>query len=444
MSLLSSFWAGFLEYLSKNQKRIPVIFSLLKQTVPTELADTSITLTCENQGIRIFLEKRTLDIEKELFLFAQRKIGLFFLVSEPKKKQKETPLLSFEPNQDDILLKSGIHGKHTFDNFAVSPSNQVAYAAAQAVSQSPGNSYNPLFLYGGVGVGKTHLAHAVARKILEISSQKKILFCPGDRFTNELIESIQERSTVRFRKKYRSLDLLIIDDIQFIAGKMSVQEEFFHTFNSIVPSGGQIILTSDRPPNEIKNLEDRLRSRFLGGLIVDIQPPDFELRTAILLIKAQEKGIEIDMEAAKIIAEQISDCRGLEGTLLSIYAKILGIKEQIDLEVVEQFFSEKSTTRVQKINPSEVIKTVCSFYNVRPSQIRSPVRTDSIALPRQIIMYILREKLHIKLDEVARIIKKKDHTTVLHACEKIQRLTMKDPLFKQDVDSMLSTLSLST
>ncbi len=209
-------------------------------------------------------------------------------------------------------------------------------------------------------------------------------------------------------------------------------------------AGGQIILTSDRPPSEIKNLEDRLRSRFSGGLIVDIQSPDFELRTAILLIKAKEKNIEVDIEAAKIIAEQVNDSRALEGTLLSIYAKTLGIKEKIDLDVVEVFFAEKDKTAVKKISPADVIKTVCSYYNIKQSQIKDSVRTDAVALPRQIAMYILRTKLALKQDEVAFILKRKDHTTVIHAVSKISRLIMKDIHFKQDVDRILQTLSLST
>ena len=224
-------------------------------------------------------------------------------------------------------------------------------------------------MYGGVGVGKTHIAQSIAKKILEDDRNKKIYFCPGDNFTNELIESIRGKTTGHFRKKYRYLNLLIVDDIQFIAGKNAVQEEFFHTFNAIASSGGQVILTSDRPPSAIKNLEDRLHSRFLGGLTVDIQPPDFELRSAILLIKAKEKGINIDIEAVKIIAERITDCRGLEGALLSIYAKVFGTKEQIDLEAVEMFFSKDNGEKKKRVNPSEVIRMVCSFYNIKQSHL---------------------------------------------------------------------------
>ncbi len=443
MSVLSSFWNGFLERLSID-KKYPVLLSVLKQVKPLELTDKSITVGCERQGIGSYLEKHRPQIEQELYKHLKKHLVIKFTIVETQKKPSETPLLSFAPSTEDRLIKSGLHHKYSFDNFAVSSTNQVAYAAAQAVAKNPGTAYNPLFFYGGVGVGKTHLAQAVARAVLEVDDAKRVYFCPGDNFTNELVESIRDKSQPRFRQKYRRLNLLIVDDIQFIAGKAHMQEEFFHTFNSIVSSGGQVILTSDRPPSDIKNLEDRLRSRFLGGLIVDVQPPDFDLRTAILLIKAKEKSIEIDIEAAKIIAEQITDSRGLEGTLLSIYALILGKKDRIDLEAVEFYFSQKTKTKEKKISPNDVVKAVCSFYGVKQSYLKGAVRTDAIALPRQVAMYLLHRELHLKLTEVAEILKRKDHTTVIHANRKVENLIMKDSLFKQDIDRITSLLSQST
>ncbi len=444
MSILSSFWNDFLSFLEKDKQKIPVLCSVLKQVKPVELTENELVVGCENQGLKFFLEKKIGEIEEALRKYAKKKINIRLIVVAQKKKEKETPLLAFQPSVNDLFLRSGLNNKYSFDNFAVSSTNQVAYAASQAVVNNPGSAYNPLFLYGGVGVGKTHLAQAAAREILKKDPNKKIFFCPGDQFTNELIESIRERSTPKFRRKYRYLSLLIIDDIQFIAGKETVQEEFFHTFNSIVSGGGQIILTSDRPPTEIRNLEDRLRSRFSGGLIVDIQSPDFELRTAIILIKAQEKNIAIDIEAAKIIAEQAVDGRGLEGSLLSIYAKILGKKEKVDLEAVESFFAEANGNRVKKISANDIIKAVCSYYNVKQSHLKSRSRTDALALPRQIAMFLLRKELHLKQEEVAFILKRKDHTTVIHAIEKINRLIAKDQIFKQDIDRIVSSLSLST
>ena len=445
MSFLSSLWNGFLIKLEKNQADNPVLYSVLKQLTPIELTEEKIVLSCSSQGVKSFLEKRVLEIEKELSSQLQKKITAEFMIAPKTKKKTESPLLSFEPSNEDVFIKAGLSKKYSFDNFAVSPTNQVAYAASQAVVNNLGTAYNPLFLYGGVGVGKTHLAQAIAKKILEKDKTKKVNFCPGDNFTNELIESIRGKSTGRFRKKYRYLSLLIVDDIQFIAGKTHIQEEFFHTFNSIISSGGQIILTSDRPPSAIKNLEDRLRSRFSGGLIVDIQPPDFELRSAILLIKAKEKNITIDIEAAKIIAERVTDSRELEGTLLSAYAKVIGKKEKIDLEAVEFFFNNQQKEKEKKrLTPQEVIKAVCTYFNVRQSHLKGPSRVESIVLPRQITMYLLQKELGLKLMEIAHILKKKDHTTVLHAEKKISSLLMKDVNFKKDVDNIIQTLESST
>jgi len=444
MSLISSYWNGFIEELGKNKENNPVMYPLLKQAKPFKMADDKITLSVGSAGAQEFLEKRSSEIEASFFDYSQKKVEINFIIKTPIKKAVVAPLLSFEPSMEDVFAKAGLNKKYNFDNFAVSTTNQVAYAAAQAVVKNPGSAYNPLFLYGGVGVGKTHIAQAVAKKILEADRNKKVYFCPGDNFTNELIESIRGKSTGHFRKKYRYLNLLIVDDIQFIAGKNAVQEEFFHTFNSIASSGGQIILTSDRPPSAIKNLEDRLHSRFLGGLTVDVQPPDFELRSAILLIKAKEKGIEVDIEAVKIIAERVTDCRGLEGALLSIYAKVLGIKEKIDLEAVEMYFSQNGGEKRKKVNPSDVIKTVCSFYDIKQSHLKGPSRAASIAFYRQITMYILKKELGLTLSEVADTLNRKDHTTALHAQQKISNLMLRDPSLKKEVDTITQSLFQTT
>ncbi len=440
MSLVSSFWDGFIEKLGKNKQDKSITYPLLKYANPIELTENKIIVSVDSSGTKDFLEKRAAKIEAALFDHYQKKIEIEFVINSPSKKKVNSPLFSFEPSIEDIFTKSGLNHKYNFDNFAVSSTNQVAYAASQAVVKNPGSAYNPLFLYGGVGVGKTHLAQSVAKKILEADKDKKIYFCPGDNFTNELIESIREKSTSRFRRKYRYLSLLIVDDIQFIAGKNAVQEEFFHTFNSIASAGGQIILTSDRPPAAIKNLEDRLLSRFLGGLTVDIQDPDFELRSAILLIKAKEKSIDIDIEAAKIIAERVTDCRGLEGALLSIYAKVLGVKDRVDLEAVEMFFSQDSNENKKRVNPSEVIRTVCSFYNIKQSHLKNPSRAASIAFYRQITMYLLEKELGLTLREVAETLNRKDHTTALHAKQKISNLILRDPNLKKEIDTITQSL----
>ncbi len=438
--MLSSTWKGFLEYFKGHSVPKSVVFSLLNQTSLHEVTDSKVVIVVGSPGMSSYFVGKRTEIELALSAYFKKSMHAEFIVKQSSKKTDE-PLLRYEPPIEDLFGRAGLNSKFTFENFAVSSSNSVAYAAAQAVSQAPGRSYNPLFFYGGVGVGKTHLAHAAARTVLERNQESRILFCPGDRFTNELIESIQNKTTQQFRKKYRTLHILIVDDIQFIAGKQTIQEEFFHTFNTIVGAGGQVILTSDKPPHEIKNLEDRLRSRFSGGLIVDLQPPDFELRTAILLIKAKEKNISIQIEAAKVIAEQITDSRALEGTLLSLYARTIGKKEEIDIDEIESYFQGTSEKKMRRISPQDIIHAVSSYYGVKQIAIKSPARSDAIAFPRQIIMYILRKELHMKYEEIALTLKRKDHTTVMYAYEKIHALCMKDPSLNDQIDRIVQSLS---
>lgn len=443
--MLLALWDDFIKFVASDKEENPIIQSILKQLEPTELTEEKIILRCESQGFKFFIQKKIPTIEKYLIKFLKKKVQVEIIVVPVKKKAgEEAPLLTFQPTMEDVFRKAGLHGSASFDNFAVSQSNQVAYAAARSIAENLGRVYNPLFLWGGVGVGKTHLAQAVARQILETNSAKRVFFCPGDQFTNELIEGIRQKSMARFRQKYRHLDLLIIDDVQFIAGKVTVQEEIFHTFNAIVTTGGQIILTSDKPPSSIKNLEDRLRSRFSGGLTVDVQSPDFELRTAILLIKAQEKHIELEIEAAKVIAEQVTDSRALEGSLLSLYAQSLGGNQRVDLEEIEQYFKTKKSGMVKKIGPQDIIQGICTYYNLKQSQIKGSQRSEHIARARQIAMFLLRRELKLKFEEIAVLLKRKDHTTVLHGVKKIVQLMTKDQSFKEEVDAIARSLSFST
>ncbi len=442
--MLLSFWELVINWLEKNKNKHPVLAPIIKQLEPEELTKTTLVLNAPSKGVVYFLEKKRGEIEEVIKNATGQTLSVEVRLKEKKKKKKPEPLLEFSYSQEAALLKANLNPRFSFENFAVASTNHVAFAACQSVSENPGKVYNPLFLYGGVGVGKTHLAQATGRKILEKFPNKKVYFSPGDNFTNELIESIRNKSTDAFRRKYRKLDVLIIDDVQFIAGKEAVQEEFFHTFNSIVSSGGQIILVSDKPPDEIKKLENRLRSRFMGGLIIDIQPPDFELRTAILLIKAKEKNIPIDIEAAKLIAEEVKDARALEGTLLTLYAKVLNANPdnpEITYQIAYEFLNRR-TVSYKKLTFSDVLKTVCSYYDVSAAKIKSSSRVSSITLPRQIIMYIAREKLNLKLEEIAIALRRKDHTTVIHGVEKIKRLMIKDPLLKKEIDQILELLNL--
>ncbi len=442
--MAQSFWTSFLETKKELKEKNQIFYSILKDLTPIDITEEKITFNCTSIGAKNYLERKREELTEMVSIHIGKKTELIFVVKEVPVSAENAPLLSFQPSQEDVYRKAGLNSANTFEKFAVSSTNQVAFAASQAVAQNPGTSYNPLFLYGGVGVGKTHLAQGVAHTILSNNNEAHVYFCSGERFMNDLIESIREKTTQRFRKKYRTLGLIIVDDIQFIAGKQTVQEEFFHTFNNIVSSGGQVILTSDRPPHEIRNLEDRLRSRFSGGLIVDIQQPDFELRTAILLIKAREKNIELDMEAAKAISEVVLDTRSLEGTLLSLYARSITTKKSIDLEVVEDFFKSKVESIKKKLSPKDVMKTICTFYDIKQSHLIGRTRTEKLALARQVAMYLLRTQLNLNLEEVAYITKRKDHTTVMHAVNKVQSLMMKDVSFKEEVDMITKTFQAST
>ncbi len=369
---------------------------------------------------------------------------LIFIVREnPDKKFAQkgppTPLFDQGKEQEEALAEkisaSGIRPGFTFENFAVSSSNQMAWAAAEAIVKNPGAAYNPLFIWGGVGVGKTHLVNAIGYSLLKKNPDDKVIFCTGEGFTNDIVEGIRNKSTQRFRDKYRKLKVLLIDDIQFIAGKDAVQEEFFHTFNSLVAAGGQVVLVSDRPPSDISKLEERLRSRFEAGLIVDISPPDFELRCAIIQIKAKERGIEIPMDLVQLIAGNINSARRIEGFLVRLSSETRLKKTEISEDLVQSLLGkgiEKNELRI-KATPSQIITAVSKHFSVGKRALLGSSRARPIALPRQILMYFLRTYLNLPLQEVGRLVGGRDHTTVIHAVDKISHLASKDVQIRQDI-----------
>ena len=381
-------------------------------------------------------------IQDSLSKVIGKKCDLSFLVKSNPKTIKDndnsSPLFSVDTNKADILeilQKARIRPSFTFENFAVSPSNQMAHAAAEAVSRELGSAYNPLFIWGGVGVGKTHLMVSVGNFVLKRTPEKKVLFCTGEDFTNDIVEGIRNKTTQAFRNKYRKLDLLLIDDIQFIAGKDTVQEEFFHTFNAVTSVGGQIILTSDRPPSEISKLEERLRSRFEAGLIVDIAPPDFELRCAITQIKAKEKGVDLTSEQVQMIAANSESARKIEGILTRILTEIHMKNIVVTNDLIESMFTKSLETsgKITRSTPEEVIDAVSKYYQIGKRLLLSETRARPIARPRQVLMYILRTHLGVPLEEIGRIIGGRDHTTVMHAVEKISSLATNDVQIREDV-----------
>ena len=315
-----------------------------------------------------------------------------------------------------------LNPKYTFDSFVVGNNNRFAHAAALAVAEAPATSYNPLFLYGGVGLGKTHLMHAIGNSILRKNKNYNILYVTSEKFTNQLINSIKDNSNEQFRNKHRNIDVLLIDDIQFIAGKERVQEEFFHTFNALHENGKQIILSSDRPPKDIQLLEDRLKSRFEWGLIADISNPDYETRLAILRKKAQLDNINIDDEILSNIATRIdTNIRELEGALNKLIAKASLTNSPITLEMAERAINDIIAQQDKVFSSEFVQETVAKYFNIDAKDLRGSKRSNDIAFPRQIAMYLCRNVAQMSLPQIGKDFGKRDHTTVMHACTKIEQ-----------------------
>ena len=403
-----------------------------------------IEIGCPNPFVSQTVENRYYGLIKEsLDQATGKKNDLVFIVKQApeglvKKKTSPSPLFEKpeeKPEVIEAINQVGLRADFNFDNFAVSSTNQMAYAAAQAVAKTPGKAYNPLFLYGGVGVGKTHLMQAIGNTILVKNPRTKLVYCTGEEFTNEIVEAIRKKTTDEFKKKYRTVKVLLVDDIQFIAGREKVQEEFFHTFNSLWRVGGQIVLTSDRSPSEIKKLEARLRSRFEGGLIVDIQPPDFALRTAILLIKAQQKGINLSIELAKLIASNITSTRSLEGFLAKIINEVQVKNIPLDSELITALLGAPNSQETPRrlVKPKEIISAVASHFNLKVSEVLGTRRLKKIAFARQVLMYLLRTELKLPLMEVGQILGGKDHTTIIHGVEKITKLLPQSEDLRVDI-----------
>jgi chromosomal replication initiator protein len=345
-------------------------------------------------------------------------------------KDSSEGLFSLDPDKlkqeayEEAVTRVGLRPSFTFDNFAVSSSNEVAHAAAKTAAQKPGQVYPLIFLYGGVGVGKTHLMQAVGHEVLKKNPDGGVIYCTGEEFTNEIIEAIRNKTTPNFRQKFRRTRMLLLDDVQFIAGKEAVQEEFFHTFNAVQKEGGQMILTSDRLPSEISGLEDRLRSRFEGGLTVDIQPPGFELRTAILLIKAQQMKLDLPMAVAQVIAANVESTRRLEGVLMRLAGEMAARSEPLTEELAMALIGKINgggLSPQKRVSERKIIEAVANYYQLKPADLKGERRLKSIAVPRQVTMYLLRKELQTSLKEVGRLLGGRDHSTVLYGQEKITR-----------------------
>ena len=369
------------------------------------------------------------------------------LILQDQAVGRNTPAASGDDSAlNEVFEKANLDPKYTFDTFVVGSNNKFAHAAALAVAESPGRVYNPLFIYGGAGLGKTHLMHSIARFILEQDPKLNVLYVTSENFTNELIESIRSGNNsvmTSFRAKYREVDVLLIDDIQFIIGKESTQEEFFHTFNELYGNKKQIVISSDKPPKEIETLEERLRSRFEWGILADIGQPDYETRMAILRKKEETEGYEIDDEVIKYIASNItSNIRELEGALNKLIAMSVLDHKAISLELAEEALKDMIAPQQKKIiTPELIMETVCEHFQIQPSDVCGSRRNTEIAVPRQIIMYLCRILLDMPHKSIGSYLGKRDHSTVIHGIRKVEDEMKVNSNLKNTIDVILKKMN---
>jgi len=426
MSDLIKIWTECLILLEEEVS--PVGFNTwIKELKPVKNDGSLFSFSVKTEIIKNMVEIRYYDLIKNTLSEVTGKIyDVEFLIGEEEEKK------SFFP--------TSVYDKYTFENFIVGNSNRFAQSASMAVAQAPAYAYNPLFLHGGVGLGKTHLMHAIGNYIKKENPFAQIVFLTAEQFTTELINSIKDNTNQEFRDKYRNIDVLLVDDIQFIAGKTTTEEEFFHTFNALHEANKQIVLTSDRPPSEIKTLQERLRSRFGWGLVCDIQPPDYETRMAILRKKAQDENIIISDEIIELIAEKVkSNIRDLEGVFNRVVAYRSLMKKELSKEEVFNIISEYIEKDEKKLTPEYIIEKCASFYGVKKEDIYSDKRTKNIALARQVVMYILKDVTDFSFPKIGSILGK-DHATVLYSVKKITKDMEKNESLKYNVEGLINDI----
>ncbi len=420
----------------------------IKCIEPINMSQDTLFLSVPNDFTKGILEARYKDlISNAVKLVSSKKHDIKFVLANEEiiKEIEEGPVHTPREKQNitnDDMLSSWLNPKYTFDTFVIGNSNRFAHAASLAVAEAPAKAYNPLFIYGGVGLGKTHLMHAIGHYISSENPSAKVVYVSSEKFTNELINSIKDDRNVEFRNKYRNVDVLLVDDIQFIAGKERTQEEFFHTFNALYEADKQIIISSDRPPKEIPTLEDRLRSRFEWGLIADIQPPDYETRIAILKKKADVENLNVSNEVMGYIANKIqSNIRELEGALIRVvaFSSLTNREISVDLasEALRDIISKKNS---KQITIDSIQESVSSYYNLRIEDFKSKRRTKNVAFPRQIAMFLSRKLTDMSLPKIGEAFGGRDHTTVIHAYEKISKDLEADEGLKETINDLIKKI----
>jgi len=437
----------------------PSFETWLKSTKPIALFDNTMIIGVPNEFARDWLEGRYTDFIKDAIKqVLKQEMNLKFIIPQNSENTDFVPPTEEEESMDDQLEETisstkkekfleeynstPLNPKYTFDTFVVGNSNRFAHAASLAVAEAPAKAYNPLFIYGGVGLGKTHLMQAIGHYVLEQNNKVKVVYISSETFTNELINSIKDDKTVEFRNRYRHVDVLLIDDIQFLANKERTQEEFFHTFNALHEANKQIIISSDRPPKEIPTLEDRLRSRFEWGLITDIQAPDFETRIAILRKKAEMENLSVPDEVIVEIAKKIqANIRELEGALIRVVAYSSITHKEIDLDLCQEALKDiMPNSRTRLITILLVQQLVAEHFNLKVEDFKAKKRTRNLSYPRQIAMYLARELTDNSLPKIGEEFGGRDHTTVIHAYEKIKEGIAKDPSLANTIRELTEKL----
>ncbi|EKY27304.1 chromosomal replication initiator protein DnaA [Clostridium celatum] len=422
----------------------------IKSCEPISISSNTIKISVPNSFTQDILEKRYKDLViNSIEVACSKTYNLEFLIASEIQDAEELEEKTKQPKKDNMTvvvndeMSSTLNPKYTFNSFVIGNSNRFAHAASLAVAESPAKAYNPLFIYGGVGLGKTHLMHAIGHYILQNNPNAKVVYVSSEKFTNELINAIKDDKNEEFRTKYRSVDVLLIDDIQFIAGKERTQEEFFHTFNTLHEANKQIILSSDRPPKEIPTLEDRLRSRFEWGLIADIQAPDFETRMAILKKKADVEKLNVPNEVMVYIATKIkSNIRELEGALIRIVAYSSLTNREITVDLASEALKDIISNKQNKSITIDLIQdVVATYFNLRVEDLKSQRRTRNVAYPRQIAMYLSRKLTDMSLPKIGEEFGGRDHTTVIHAYEKISESLNRDESLEHTLNDITKKLT---
>ena len=441
---IEELWNKILEIIKEDLS--PQAYnSWFSQTKAVKFGENKLIISAPGDFCKDWLEKHYTVFIKDILkrtLGSDDNLKIEFRTAEQKfsTPTHSAPNLKNKTKKPEPFLKNNkltLTPKYTFDNFVVGNGNRFAHAACLAVAQSPSKSYNPLFVYGGVGLGKTHLMQAIGRHIAQQNVKTKVLYISSEKFTNEMIDSIRDDRTVAFRDTYRSVDVLLIDDIQFLAGKERTQEEFFHTFNTLYDSNKQIVITSDSPPKDIPTLENRLISRFEWGLITDIQPPDLETRIAILRKKAQSENLNVPSEVINFIAENITyNIRQLEGALTKLVAFSTFTKKELSVSLAQDILKDIIPLENKKVSIGQIQKTVSDYYNIKVNFMLSKKRTKDVVLARQVAIYLSRELTDLSLSSIGEVFGRRDHTTIIHSYNKIKDKIKKDKSFKIIIDNL--------